>query len=99
MIGLWSFLVPDNTLTPDCLHRVGGAQLFMSPTWNPEQKGVKVQIIDVFALELATGYDKDPEGRLLLSSEPSVSAGRTWSLSKVFIGKQNRRKLNQVESF
>jgi hypothetical protein len=74
--------MPDNTLTPDCLHRVGGAQLFMAPTWNPEQKGVRVQIIDVFALELATGYDKDPEGRLLLSSEPSVSAGRTWSLAK-----------------
>jgi len=74
--------MPDNTLTPECLHRVGGAQLFMSPTWNPDQKGVKVQIIDVFALELATGYDKDPEGRLLLSSEPSVSAGRTWSLAK-----------------
>ncbi len=54
----------------------------MAPTWNPEQKGVKVQIIDVFALELATGYSKDPEGRLLLSSEPSVSAGRTWSLAK-----------------
>jgi hypothetical protein len=54
----------------------------MSPTWTPEQKGVKVQIIDVFALELATGYDKDPEGRLLLSSEPSVSAGKTWSLAK-----------------
>ena len=53
----------------------------MAPTWNPDQKGVKVQIIDVFALELATGYDKDPEGRLLLSSEPSVSAGRTWSLA------------------
>ena len=54
----------------------------MAPTWNPEQKGVKVQIIDVFALELATGYSKDPQGRLLLSSEPSVSAGRTWSLAK-----------------
>jgi hypothetical protein len=27
----------------------------MAPTWNPDQKGVKVQIIDVFALELATG--------------------------------------------
>jgi hypothetical protein len=74
--------MPDNTLTPDCLHRVGGAQLFMAPTWIPEQKGVKVQIIDVFALELATGYERDPVGRLLLSSEPSVSAGRTWSLAK-----------------
>ena len=38
--------------------------------------------MDVFALELATGYSKDPEGRLLLSSEPSVSTGRTWSLAK-----------------
>lgn len=74
--------MPDNTLTPDCLHRIGEAQLFMPPSWNPVQKGVKVQIIDVFALELVTGYDKDPEGRLLLSSEPSVSAGRTWSLAK-----------------
>jgi hypothetical protein len=45
----------------------------MAPTSNPEQKGVKVQIIDVFALELATGYDKDPEGRVLLSAEPSVN--------------------------
>lgn len=74
--------MPDNTLTPDCLHRVGGAQLFMSPHWTPDQKGVKVQIIDVFALELAIGYDKDPGGRLLLKSEPSVSAGKTWSLAK-----------------
>jgi hypothetical protein len=54
----------------------------MSPTWTPDQKGVKVQIVDVFALELATGYSKDPEARLLLSSEPSVSSGRTWSLAK-----------------
>ena len=54
----------------------------MSPTWTPDQKGVRVQIVDVFSLELATGYDKDPEGRLLLSSEPSVSAGRAWSLAK-----------------
>ena len=74
--------MPDNNLTPDCIHRVGGAELFMAPTWNPDQKGVKVQIVDVFSLELATGYGKDPEGRLLLSSEPSVSAGRTWSLAK-----------------
>ena len=54
----------------------------MSPTWTPDQKGVRVQIVDVFSLELATGYDEDPEGRLLLSSEPSGSAGRTWSLAK-----------------
>ena len=44
--------MPDNTLTPDCLHKIGGAQLFMSPTWTPDQKGVKVQVVDDFALEL-----------------------------------------------
>ena len=71
-----------NVLTPDCLHRVGGAQLFMAPSWTPDQKGVKVQIVDVFALKLATGYEKDPTGRLLLQSDASVSAGRTWSLAK-----------------
>ncbi len=74
--------MPDNTLTPTCLHKVAGAQLFMSPSWTPDQMSAKVQIVDVFALELATGYSKDPEGRLLLSSDPSVSAGRTWSLAQ-----------------
>jgi hypothetical protein len=54
----------------------------MAPAWTPDQKGVKVQIVDVFALKLATGYEKDPTGRLLLQSEESVSTGRTWSLAK-----------------
>jgi len=54
----------------------------MAPGWLPDQKGVKVQIVDVFALRLATGYEKDPAGRLLLKSEESVAQGRTWSLAK-----------------
>ncbi len=74
--------MPQNLKTPDCIHKVGGAQLFMAPSWTPDQKGVKVQIVDVFALQLATGYDKDPNGRLLINSEPSVSQGRSWSLAK-----------------
>jgi len=54
----------------------------MAPSWTPDQKGVKVQIVDVFALRLATGYEKDPAGRILLQSEESVAQGRTWSLAK-----------------
>jgi hypothetical protein len=54
----------------------------MAASWTPEQKGVKVQIVDVFALRLATGYEKDPTGRLLLKSDESVGQGRTWSLAK-----------------
>jgi len=74
--------LPQNVQAPGCLHTVGGAQLFMAPSWLPDQKGVKVQIVDVFALRLATGYEKDPAGRLLLQSEESVAQGRTWSLAK-----------------
>ena len=74
--------MPTNVQTKDCIHKVGGAQLFMAPSWTPDQKGVKVQIVDVFALQLATGYSKDPNGRLLLSSDTSLSQGRTWSLAK-----------------
>jgi len=74
--------LPQNAQAPDCLHTVGGAQLFMAPSWTPDQKGVKVQIVDVFALRLATGYEKDPAGRLRLQSEESVAQGRTWSLAK-----------------
>ena len=42
----------------------------------------KVQIIDVFSMQVVTGYTRDPQGRLLLESQPSVAAGRSWSLAK-----------------
>ena len=54
----------------------------MAPSWTPDQKGVKVQIVDVFGLRLATGYEKDPKGRLNLLADSSLSQGRTWSLAK-----------------
>jgi len=61
--------MPDNTLAPDCLHGIGEAQLFMSPTRTPDQKGVKEHVVAVLVLALATGYSKDPEGRLLTRAE------------------------------
>ena len=41
-----------------------------------------MQIIDVFSLQVATGYIRDPQGRLLLEAQPSVAAGRSWSFAK-----------------
>jgi hypothetical protein len=41
-----------------------------------------VQVIDVFSLHVATGYTRDPQGKLLLESQPSVAAGRSWTLAK-----------------
>lgn len=44
--------------------------------------GSKVQIIDVLSLQVVTGYTRDPQGRLLMESQSSVAAGRSWSLAK-----------------
>jgi len=54
----------------------------MAPSWRPDQKSIKVHIVDVFGLQLATGYEKDPQGRLLINAESTVSQGRSWSLAK-----------------
>ena len=41
-----------------------------------------MQIVDVFSLEVVSGYSRDPQGRLLLHAAPSVAQGRSWSLAK-----------------
>jgi len=74
--------MPPNSQVPSCIHKVGGALLFMAPSWSSDQKSVKVHIVDVFGLQLATGYENDPQGRLSINSESSVSQGRSWSLAK-----------------
>lgn len=74
--------MPPNFETPSCIHKSEGALLFMAPSWSPDQRSVKVHIVDIFGLQLATGYENDPKGRLLINSEPTVSQGRTWSLAK-----------------
>ena len=56
--------------------------VFWSPEVHQRKPGSKVQIIDVFSLQVVTGYTRDPQGRLLLESQPSVAAGRSWSLAK-----------------
>lgn len=84
-------IMPANLLTDACLSRVRGALVFSSPSSARLDSGVvsgrprlhgRVQIVDVFSLEVATGYSRDPKGRLLLHSAPSVAEGRSWSLAK-----------------
>ena len=81
----------DNHLAKACISTEREALVFWSPqnaSWNgltpkttPRLNGT-VQIIDVFSLEVATGYSRDPNGRLLLHSKPSIAEGRSWSLAK-----------------
>ncbi len=72
----------ENQHVKDCLRRRGGALLFMAPEWSEAQRAVPCQIVDVFALQVVTGYIRDPQGKLLLEAHPSVAAGRSWSVAK-----------------
>jgi len=74
--------MPVNTQTESCLSREGGALVFWAPGREPKRQGSRVQIVDVFALQVATGYTRDPQGRLLLEAKPSLASGRSWSLAK-----------------
>ena len=81
----------DNLLTEACISTIGEVVVFWSPPGarlkgdqprtTPRLHG-RVQIIDVFSLEVATGFSRDPNGRLLLHSAASLAAGRSWSLAK-----------------
>ena len=85
--------MPVNLLTEACICRVREAMVFWSPSSarlqqcssqaqaQPRLQG-RVQIVDVFSLEVVSGYSRDPQGRLLLHAAPSVAQGRSWSLAK-----------------
>jgi hypothetical protein len=74
--------MPTNTQMERCIATERGALVFWSPDASQRRAGARVQIIDVFSLQVATGYTRDPQGRLLLEAQPSVAAGRSWSLAK-----------------
>ncbi len=74
--------MPINQQTKDCIHRIRDALVFWAPQPAQPRLHGRVQIVDVFSLEVATGYSRDPHGRLLLHAAPSVAEGRSWSLAK-----------------
>ena len=74
--------MPTNTHTESCIRTERGALVFSAPGSGRLRDGSRVQIVDVFALQVATGYTRDPQGRLLREAQPSVAAGRSWSLAK-----------------
>ena len=74
--------MPSNIQMEGCIKAERGALLFCSPKERQRGQSSKVQIIDVFALQVVTGYCRDPHGRLLLESQPSLAAGRNWSIAK-----------------
>lgn len=71
-----------NTGMERCISSERGALVFWSPELLQRRPGVRVQIIDVFSLQVVTGYTRDPKGRLLLEASPSLAAGRSWTVAK-----------------
>ena len=74
--------MPSNIQMEGCITKERGALLFCSPKEKQRYPAAKVQIIDVFDLQVVTGYIRDPQGRLLLQAQASVAAGRNWSIAK-----------------
>jgi hypothetical protein len=74
--------MPTNHQTDSCISTERGALVFWAPPPSPRRQSCRVQIIDVFALQVASGYTRDPQGRLLIEAKPSVVAGRSWTLAK-----------------
>jgi hypothetical protein len=73
--------MPTNVQMERCIARERGALVFWSPDLSERPAAAQVQIIDVFALQVATGCSRDTQGRLVLEAQPTVAAGRSWSLA------------------
>jgi len=74
--------MPTNSQMERCIAQEQGALVFWSPEERLRRTGARVQIIDVFALQVVSGCARDPHGRLQLEAQPSMAAGRSWSLSR-----------------
>ena len=74
--------MPTNIQMEQCIARERGALVFWSPEAARRRPSSPVQIVDVFSLQMASGYIRDPQGRLLLEAQPSIAAARSWSMAK-----------------
>lgn len=74
--------MPTNTQMEQCIAQERGVLVFCSPEARERRPGARVQIVDVFSLQIACGYTRDPHGRLLLEAQPTMATARSWSLAK-----------------
>ena len=63
----------SNVQVEGCITKERGALLFCSPKEKQPKPGAKVQIIDVFALQVVTGYIRDPWQ--VVTTGASISSG------------------------
>lgn len=74
--------MPSNTRMERCISWECDVLIFCAPEQADRRPAVRVQILDAFSLQTATGYTHDPNGRVLLETHPSLAVGRHWSMGK-----------------
>ncbi len=74
--------MPNNNRMEGCIRDERGALVFCAPGSPKGRLTTKSHIIDVFSLEVATGYKSDQKGRLILQTQPFIEEGRTWAILK-----------------
>jgi hypothetical protein len=74
--------MPSNTEIDRCISSERSALVFWSPEELQRKPGARVHIIDVFSLQVVTGYTRDSQGRLLLEASPLLASSRNWTMAK-----------------
>ena len=74
--------MPNKIQVEACIKKEEGVLVFYAPNTSQDKFNSESQIIDLFSLEIATGYEEDENGRLKLHTEPFVEEGITWPTTK-----------------
>ncbi|QPN70121.1 hypothetical protein [Synechococcus sp. CBW1108] len=65
-----------------CIEEDQGVLVFWSPEEDLRRPSARVQIIDVFALQVVSGHGRDGHGQVRLAAQPAMAAGRSWKLTR-----------------
>ncbi len=74
--------MPENLRIRDCVREENGALIFCEPGNLKRKLTSKFQIIDVFALKIASEYQHDETDKLILVSQPLIIEGKIWPLKE-----------------
>jgi hypothetical protein len=74
--------MPINQQTDSCISTERGALVFWAPGREPKRQGSRVQIVDVFALQVATGYTRDPQASCSGTPSPPWQRAATGPLPR-----------------
>ena len=75
--------MPDNFQINDYIREERGVIVFCEPGMAKGELPSKVQIVDIFSLQLVCGFEHDEKGNLCLISRPFINEGKIYSAEDV----------------